>query len=182
MMERKEHATVEGLPTIRELKDKMSPKGVNCIIQPQPNKLLNPEQIRGFVDAEGCFYVSVTKNSTSKLGYRVVCSFSVSQDTIELSVLESLWNFFNCGSIPPQSNKDKIITYEYRVTGLTDLQTKIILFFDNYPLQTCKQNAFEKFKKVVRILQNPLTLEDLDKIIIIAQSINPKLSNYQCIL
>lgn len=43
------------------------------------NNILHPQWVVGFIDGEGCFHISVSKNSTMKLGYQVSLEFTITQ-------------------------------------------------------------------------------------------------------
>ncbi len=60
---------------------------------------LDPLWIVGFVDGEGCFSISIFKNSTTKLGVQVFPEFVVTQGAKSLNVLEDLQKYFKCGKV-----------------------------------------------------------------------------------
>jgi hypothetical protein len=57
---------------------------------------------------------------------------------------------------------------------IADITTKIIPFFDKYPLQGVKLKDYEDFKKVVELIENKdhLTQEGLNQILKIRDGIN----------
>jgi LAGLIDADG endonuclease len=105
---------------------------------------LDPQWIVGFVDGEGCFSISIFKNVTSKSGFQVFPEFVVTQGAKSLNVLEGLQSFFDCGKIYANRRTDnhRESLYRYCVRSLSDIQEKVIPFFEQYELQTAKQQDF----------------------------------------
>lgn len=129
---------------------------------------LDPWYIVGFVDGEGCFSISIFKNTTTKLGYQVFPEFVVSQGAKSLSVLEDIQSFFGCGKIYENRRSDnhRENLYRYCVRSLSDIRNKILPFFETYPLQTAKRFDFETFCLAVEMVEkkehlNPDGLEAL---------------------
>ena len=110
--------------------------------------------ISGFTDGEGCFTISVIRNPTTRFGKQIFPEFVVSQGAKSLSVLREIEKFFGCGYIILNKRYDNHNEHLYRycVRSIQDLQTKIIPFFDEFPLRTYKRNDFLVFKKVVRMM------------------------------
>src|ERR1044071_1164493 len=67
---------------------------------------ISAEWIVGFVDGEGCFGVSVVRNSTCRLGWQAQPEFSVSQGERSASVLAELRSFFECGTVIRNGRQD----------------------------------------------------------------------------
>ena len=137
---------------------------------------LEPWWIVGFVDGEGCFSISVFKNSTTKLGVQVFPEFVVTQGAKSLSTLEYLQEFFQVGRIYENKRNDnhKESLYRYCVRSLRDIQEKIIPFFHEYQLNTAKQQDFLLFCQVVDMISRKqhLTLEGLEKIKALVTTMN----------
>jgi hypothetical protein len=60
---------------------------------------LNPDYITGFVDGEGCFSISIFKDSRRLTGWQVKPIFSISLHNKDLNLLESIQRTFNVGKI-----------------------------------------------------------------------------------
>jgi hypothetical protein len=78
--------------------------------------------------------------------------------------MESLKEYFSCGSCYLSSD-----IVDFVVTKLSDLDNKILPFFNDYPLQGVKALDLEDFKKVADIMRvkghrSPEGLEELLKI------------------
>ena len=87
-------------------------------------KNLTPDYICGFIDGEDCFSLHIVKRQTSPFGLFFTSSFSVSQNTTSVNVLEEIQHFFGYGFIRKDRNTSK-----YEVRDLKNLQQKIIPFF-----------------------------------------------------
>jgi hypothetical protein len=110
--------------------------------------------ISGFTDGEGCFVVSVIKNSTTRFGKQIFPEFVITQGAKSLNALEKIKDFFGCGSIVLNKRYDNHNEHLYRycVRSISDLEDNIIPFFDKFPLKTYKRNDFNLFKKVIRMM------------------------------
>src|SRR5580704_17069031 len=123
---------------------------------------LDPGWIVGFVDGEGCFSISIFKNVTSKSGFQVFPEFVVTQGAKSLSSLEKLKYFFECGKIYENRRTDnhRENLYRYCVRSLSDIQNKIIPFFQKHELQTAKQQDFLVFCQIVEAMKKRTHLTD----------------------
>ena len=135
----------------------------------QQERLNFASWIAGFSDGEGCFSIAVIKNKTTKFGYQIFPEFVVTQGAKSLPALEKIKNFFKCGRIFVNKRYDNHNEYLYRycVRALSDLDSKIIPFFEKYRLQTYKQNDFLIFKRVVKMMKNKKHLDPQGRKIVI---------------
>jgi hypothetical protein len=99
---------------------------------------LDNEWITGFTEAEGCFTISLLKNS---LAFHTRFILSQKGD-INLPILSSFISLFNIGRLEGHSIKDN---YNYIVTGLNNMKA-IYNYFDNNPLKGIKLNSYLAFK------------------------------------
>jgi len=138
---------------------------------PSPN-LLNPYYVTGFTDGEGCFFINISPNPEYKIGYRVKATFGIGLHLRDVSLLEQIKLFFECGKISRMGTEG----IQFRVSALEDLKV-IIDHFDNYPLLTKKQSDFLLFKQVVKLIEEKehLTLSGLRKIVSIKAALNNKI-------
>lgn len=136
----------------------------------------NSDWITGFVDAEGCFTVSIFKiNRKTKWG--IQASFQIELHSRDLDLLLQIKSFFNnVGNIYIKKTRNKV---QYKISKLNELTNIIIPHFENYPLLTQKHNDFILFKKIVLLINNKehLTQEGLIKIISLKASLNHGLSD-----
>ena len=136
------------------------------------NKLLDPWYITGFVDGEGCFLISVTKDSNSKTGWGVTLGFSIHLHSKDFPLLERIKMYMGVGNILLKT--DRCI---YQVRSLKDL-VSVIDHFDKYPLITRKRADYLLFKQAFELikLKKHLTSEGFLSLIKIKASINKGLS------
>lgn len=68
---------------------------------------INPYWVSGFVDGDGCFYISLTNNLTG-----VGLVFKITQHIRDTDLLKEFVNFFNCGrySLSSPEAGDFIVT------------------------------------------------------------------------
>lgn len=119
----------------------------------EPSKL-NPNYIVGFVDGEGCFCVSISKNKTLKRRVEVRPLFEIELRADDRPILERIQTTLGCGRIYH-------LDYErygwsphakYKVSSAKELADKILPFFRKHPLQAAKAKNFEIFAKVVEMV------------------------------
>ncbi len=106
----------------------------------------------GFVDGEGCFSISVVRNTGCELGWQVQHEFSVTQAATSRPALDILRDVFGCGQIIENRRHDnhRVDLLRFSVKRRSDLVGRIIPFFEVRPLRTAKQLDFEKFAMIVR--------------------------------
>jgi len=128
---------------LRNLSNKINkPDNLSETVYLQNSKSLDPWFITGFVDGEGCFIVSITKNPRYKTGYDVRLWFSIGLNEKDKALLENIQSYFGVGKIYKHTQD----TYSYRVQSVKDLQA-IIVHFDKYPLITQKHADYQLFKR-----------------------------------
>jgi len=110
---------------------------------------LNPNWVTGFVDAEGCFMINITKRETNRMGWQIRPCFQIKLHHRDKELLMKIKYFFNeIGSIS-FSNDNGVM---YRVNKLDDIINIIIPHFDKYPLITQKQSDYKTFKNIVELI------------------------------
>jgi hypothetical protein len=144
----------------------------------QQERLRTAQWIVGFVDGEGCFTVSIIKNSTTKFGKQIFPEFVVTQGKKSLSALKEIEKYFGCGSVILNKRYDNHNEHLYRycVRSLKDLNKKIIPLFRKYPLRTSKKNDFLIFEKVVEMMirKEHLKKSGWNKVLKMASQMNRK--------
>lgn len=112
--------------------------------------------IAGFVDGEGTFSVSVFRNRTTSLGWQVFPEFVVTQGLKGLEALEVIQGHFKCGKIYINRRNDnhREDIARYCVRSLKDLIEVIVPFFEEHQLVTAKRLEFQKFARVVGLMEN----------------------------
>ena len=130
---------------------------------------LDADWVVGFVDGEGCFYVGINPHPEMKVGYQVLPEFRVVQHERDVAVLYALKRFFRAGVVR-RNHADR---YELRIRKLNALND-VVVFFEQHPLKTKKQQDFLKFRDIVKLMARDehLNLEGLQRIIEIAVQMN----------
>ena len=127
--------------------------------------------ISGYVDGEGCFCVSFQPSKRHLLGWEVRPSFSVSQNADRAELLFYLKDNWKCGTIRPDRS-DKTLKFEVR--AISDLISKVIPHFKEYPMMSSKQKDFLLFESICRIVSDSghRTPTGLETIIKLAEQMN----------
>jgi hypothetical protein len=131
---------------------------------------LDAQWITGFVDGEGCFHVGISKHCDMTAGYQVLPEFTVVQHERDVQVLHALKAHFDCGVVR-KNHGDRMA---YRVRGQKHLLERIIPFFVEHPLKTKKHVDFEKFRKVLLMMEagEHLTPDGIERIRAVAGQMN----------
>jgi hypothetical protein len=182
LVSREEHLTVSGLHLLLAIKASLnrglSPELTSAFpnIIPVERSLVNDQKVQdphwlaGFVSGDGCFFISISKATTS-IGYSVALKFQVTQHSRDTGLIKSLVSYFDCGQcyIPKGYNH-----IDFLVRKTSDIYTKIIPFFNEYPLQGVKAEDFVDFCKVADIKKSKghLIMEGLEEIRKIKEGMN----------
>lgn len=92
---------------------------------------LKPSWLTGFVDAEGCFNVSIYKDNKFNTGWRIKLNFPIILHEKDKPLLEQIKILLKVGSITKQRSK----AIQFRVQSIKELK-KIFGHFEKYPLIT----------------------------------------------
>lgn len=134
---------------------------------------LNPYYITGFVDGEGCFTISIFKDSRMLTGWQVKPIFKISLHKKDRALLESIQRSLGVGKIY-KHGKDSL---DFRVSSLKNIRV-VLNHFDKYPLITKKFADYLLFKQAVKLVEQKehLTKEGLLKLVSIKAALNLGLS------
>jgi hypothetical protein len=126
--------------------------------------------ITGFVDGEGCFYVGINAHPEMTAGYQVLPEFTVVQHERDVQILYALKDYFGCGVV--RQNHDNRMAY--RVRSVRHLLDAIIPFFEKHSLKTKKHVDFQKFRRILLLMEKEvhLTPEGIEEIKRIAGQMN----------
>lgn len=95
-----------------------------------------------FTDAEGSFNVSVSRSSSTKIGWRVQMRFIIELHKKDLALLTSIQSFFNgIGTIINSITKDVV---RFSVVDQIQIINVILPHFNKYPLQSAKLIDFQE--------------------------------------
>ena len=138
------------------------------------NKILNPHWVLGFVDAEGCFSITLSKDLKRKQGYKIICEFKISQNIKSEFILYKLKDFFNCGNVKWE-DKNKNMK-KFSVTSTKEIFSNIIPFFEKNKLITSKYLDYLDFKFIIETIINKdhLNIKGLNNIIDKQKNMNTK--------
>jgi hypothetical protein len=110
------------------------------------------------------------------LQWQVRPSFDVVQGESSRSVLEDLQQFFGCGKIYLNRRRDnhREDLLRFNVYRFEDLRTKIVPFFEENPLRTSKRDNFEKFVRIIGLMEmrKHLTIPGIKEIAEITETMN----------
>ncbi len=119
---------------------------------------LNPDYVTGLIDGEGYFSVYAHQRvQKTWMAREVKFTFGVKlKEADGIVILNSLQKFFQCGFV--YFRKDERTNfcncYEFQVNTHKEVFSKIIPFFQKYPLKfPSKLHAFEQFVKIARMVQ-----------------------------
>ena len=132
--------------------------------------------IVGFVDGEGTFAINLFRNKTSELGWQCFPEFVITQGKGSIYSLLSVKEFFGCGQIYVNNRKDnhRENILRFCIRNRMDILNKVIPFFKVYKLKTKKREDFEKFYKIIYMLEKKLHLtnDGLSSIAKIVENMN----------
>ena len=131
---------------------------------------LDAQWITGFVDGEGCFHVGINPHSGMKTGFQVLPEFTVVQHERDVQILHALKAHFGCGVVR-KNHGDRMA---YRVRSQEHLLERIIPFFEEHPLKSKKRVDFQKFRRILRMMEadGHLTPEGVEEIRRVAGQMN----------
>lgn len=178
IMKEKKHLTNEGLIEIVSLRSAINlglPANLqkafpDVITVERPIvpvvKTIRPNWLAGFSEGEACFFIDINKSSHTKTGVQIQLKFLISQHSRDLDLLNCFINYFGCGKYYSKSG-DRI--GEFVVVNFSDIVTKIIPFFEKYPLKGIKLYNFRDFTKAANLMINkehlkPEGVEQIKKI------------------
>lgn len=116
---------------------------------------LSSDYIVGLTDGEGCFYIETRAPRGVYKSPRVEMHFYIKMREDEIPLLKKVQNFFDCGGIYYQKEyrQNQRACYRFGVTSQVDLQSKIIPFFDKYPLKSQKYRNYLLFREIGELVK-----------------------------
>lgn len=96
--------------------------------------------------------------------------FKITQHSRDIQLLELIKNFFGCGRIEKRAG----FAADFTVTSRSSLESKILTFFNKYPLLGSKLLNLKDFNEAFKIMEakGHLTEEGLNKIRVIKAGMN----------
>lgn len=120
---------------------------------------LSGDYIAGFVDGEGCFFISFRRDVRHERGKRSGIKpvyfywdigFAIVLREDDKEILEKIKDTLDCGEVTGP-NKQKQVRFQ--ITGINDLSDKIVPFFEKHPLHAKKKFDFRLWKKAIEIFK-----------------------------
>lgn len=118
------------------------------------NKTILPgDYIAGFVDGEGCFYLTYrsetkTNRATSPKYYRWISYFAINLRKDDMDILEKIHDTLDYGKI--SISKDGMANYY--IQNIDDLYNKVMPFFKVHSLRAKKKKDFELWCQALQVL------------------------------
>lgn len=180
MLSHKEHLTPEGIQKIIAIKasvnlglaEELKVAFPNTIPVPRPlvedKEIKDPNWLSGFSSAEGCFLIVVKTKLTS--GHYVWLKFQITQHSRDEQLMKSFVSYLGCGRY--ETNQGD--WGNYVCTKFSDIETKIIPFFDKYKIEGVKASDYADFKHAAEIIKAKANLDEegLDQIMKIKAGMN----------
>ena len=126
--------------------------------------------ITGFIDAEGSFYIKVTKSYTIKTGYSIQLTFGLILHNRDIYLLNTIQDHFDGVGNIWEGISNRV---QYQISNIKDMKF-LIDHLDKYPLLTQKWADFQLFKQAWNLIvkKEHLTVEGLRKILSIKAVMN----------
>jgi len=135
---------------------------------------IKPWFLTGFIDAEGCFQISIRQDKKYKTNWRISLTFQIKLHVKDIHLLNNFKNTFGVGTITLHK-KD---TANFNVYSIKELQV-IIDHCIKYPLITQKYSDFLLFKQAFEIIKkgDHLTEKGVFEIVGLKSTLNLGLSD-----
>lgn len=129
--------------------------------------------ISGFIDAEGCFNVTLFKRKAMILGYQVKMRFMIDQSESldEMNILKETLNLI----LTHRKLKKGVLSEMYRIESNSLKKVPLILEYVNrFNLKTKKKESFDKWSNIYNMIteNKHLLPEGLDEIRLLSKQIN----------
>jgi hypothetical protein len=134
------------------------------------NSKLHPWFVSGFTDAEGCFKVSITRDTRNRSGFNVQAFFQIILHRRDIELLRRFQIFFGgIGTVSARGDKST-----YMVSSLKFFLKVLIPHLDSYPLITNKLKDYLTWKAIVEIMEikGHLTEKGLNEVVGLKASLN----------
>nr|YP_010608708.1 hypothetical protein PNX16_mgp063 [Drechslerella dactyloides]WAN89788.1 hypothetical protein [Drechslerella dactyloides] len=120
---------------------------------------LNDSWISGFIDAEGCFNVTLFKRKTMALGYQVKLRFMIDQkDSLEdMLYIKDQLNLFLSNRKLKKGTEGSM----HRIESNSFVKAPLIIeYINKFRLKSKKQYSFDKWVTVYQLVQNKAHLTE----------------------
>lgn len=163
IVQRKEHLTLEGLEKVVAIKASINKglpdelKAAFPYIIPvkrsslatlpalESKKILDPHWLSGFSSGGNCFFVDRIPSVAYKTGFKLEFRFQLTQRIREEVLMRSLVEYLGCGNL---YFRGEIV--DFVVNKYSDLESKIIPFFNKYPIVGDKFQNFLRLSELIK--------------------------------
>jgi LAGLIDADG DNA endonuclease family protein len=123
--------------------------------------------LSGFALGEGSFMVVARRRSDYTVKWKLSAAFNVSQkDRVPLDLFRET---LGCGTIRKAGNDG----WYWEVNRLSDIQARVVPFFERFPLLGKKAEDFERFRVAARILSRKnLSHQDYAEVLALREGMN----------
>ena len=123
--------------------------------------------LAGFALGEASFMLVCRSRRTRAGGWRISAAFNVSQH--DRAPLDLFRETLGCGTMRRAGNGG----WYWEVNGLSDIQQRIVPFFERFPLVGSKQEDFRRFAAAVDVLaRGALTESGYAKVLALREGMN----------
>nr|YP_009445562.1 LAGLIDADG endonuclease [Bipolaris cookei]ATV95722.1 LAGLIDADG endonuclease [Bipolaris cookei] len=132
-----------------------------------------PHWLAGFTSGEGCFMVRIRKSSNENNLPKLEFIFQVTQHVRDRDLIESFITYLSCGHLRERKGGSAVDFFVYKTS---DLNSKIIPFFEKYPVLGAKSRDYQDFLSIISLKNNSshLTPEGMEQIKEIQSRMNTK--------
>lgn len=181
IISRKDHLTVEGFKKLVAIRasinlgitDDLKASFPDVVPAKRPmikdQEIISPYWLAGFTSGEGTLSVYIFRSKT-KIGFGVTISIRIYQHSMDKGLLQSIVTYLGCGRVDVATRGD----CWFVVSKFSDIETKIIPFFNKYSIEGVKALDYTDFKSAAEIIKEKrhLTQSGLDAILKIRSGMN----------
>lgn len=111
------------------------------------------EWVAGFTSGEGSFKVKIKESPRTKVGFKTFLEFGITQHSRDEQLMVSLIDFFGCGQYKLRGGGN-LPAGDFYCVKFSDIQAKIIPFFQKHSIIGIKSLDFADWCKVAELMQN----------------------------
>lgn len=123
------------------------------------NKKLPGDYVAGFIDGEGCFFLTYRKETKytrpgNPTYFRWSASFAMTLREDDVEILKQIRNTLECGNVYFLNAKDGRVGRQayFGVQNIDDAHNKVLPFFRKFQLRAKKRYDFELWGKALELI------------------------------
>lgn len=142
------------------------------------NGIQNPYWLAGFASGDSSFYISIENAKSSSKNNRVRLGFGTNLHIRDKQLLVAIANYLTILPVQIYEGKNQQSAV-LQIRNYSQIVSKVIPFFNEYPIIGVKRLDFADFKKVAEMMKNKehLTESGLKKILSIVEGMNLRREN-----